>query len=237
MRQATFLPPLLYLTVLIARPAFIVAQVQPATVDTADLRVEVTALIAEFRGRIAAAGAPLPYSPRVQLRVTPQLIYFNDGDSTIVVPWWDGLDPGTQHSFTALARDSSEGRRLFLDLFNWFLLPHELTHALQAHYAQLWQPYASEAEANVGAVAYWMALGAERRLRSLDAALARALSHLPNPTPAGQDPATYFDQNYEALGANPQAYGYYQFHFIRQAIASRHSMTLEALVQRIAKAP
>ncbi|MBK7350631.1 MAG: hypothetical protein IPI92_12265 [Gemmatimonadetes bacterium] len=237
MREAPALSRLFWLALLIARPGALLAQTPSIPADTASLRATVTDLVTDFRTRSRAGGAELPYAPRVRLQVTPQLIFFNDVDSTVVVPWWGGLDPAMQESFTALARDSTEGRRLFLDLFNWFLLPHELTHALQAQYARPWRPYGSEAEANVGAVAYWMARGAERRLLALDGTLARALTQLPDPTPAGQDAATYFDQNYEALGANPQAYGYYQFHFIRQAIAHRNEATFAVVVKRIATAP
>ena len=46
---------------------------------------------------------------------------------------------------------------------------------------------------------------------------------LPDPVPAGQDPRAYFEANYEALGADPMAYGWYQGAFMRAAWADHGS--------------
>ena len=34
---------------------------------------------------------------------------------------------------------------------------------------------------------------------------------IPNPIPLGKDPARYFNENYDEIGADPYKYSYYQF--------------------------
>jgi len=42
----------------------------------------------------------------------------------------------------------------------------------------------------------------------------RIQSHLPNPVPAGMDKKTYFTDNYQKLGTDPMAYGWYQLQMV-----------------------
>jgi hypothetical protein len=39
-------------------------------------------------------------------------------------------------------------------------------------------------------------------------------THLPDPVPAGIDKKTYFTENYERLGNDPIAYGWYQLQMV-----------------------
>ena len=39
-------------------------------------------------------------------------------------------------------------------------------------------------------------------------------AHLPDPVPAGVDKKTYFTQNYQTLGQDPMAYGWYQLQMV-----------------------
>jgi hypothetical protein len=42
----------------------------------------------------------------------------------------------------------------------------------------------------------------------------RIEAHLPNPVPAGLDPKRYFSDNYDKLGADPVAYGWFQLYMV-----------------------
>lgn len=47
--------------------------------------------------------------------------------------------------------------------------------------------------------------------------LSSILKVLPNPVPTSQDERTYFTANYEKLGSDPQAYGWFQLKLVLRA--------------------
>lgn len=99
----------------------------------------------------------------------------------------------------------------FAEIFNSLLLPHELGHYLQhlSGRSRKLDRWESEVEANrIG-----------------------FLGQLPDPVPDGMQPRDYFNANYERLGDDAQAYGWYQGAFMRTAWAERASTDFCKLVR------
>ena len=89
-----------------------------------------------------------------------------------------------------------------------------------------------EKNANEFAVAFWLTRpGVTVRLDRIARAARRIQQGLPNPVPKGADPKRYFNENYDKLGENPPAYGYYQFKFVADALAGRERLSFASMVQ------
>jgi hypothetical protein len=131
---------------------------------------------------------------------------------------------------------------LFEELFNWFFIAHEMSHYLFEELSPSWgsDHFENEKSANEFAVAFWLTQpNVKDRLDRVSRAARRIQQGLPNPVPEGADPKVYFNENYEQLGQNPPAYGYYQLKFVADALADRerlnfHSMVL-AMMKRTAR--
>ena len=114
---------------------------------------------------------------------------------------------------------------MFSEIFNSLLVSHELGHHLQwlsgrNRTLDNWQ---LETEANQIAIAYWsIAPEGDAPIATRVTNFERFLGSLPNPVPAGTDAHAYFEANYEQLGSDPAAYGWYQGAFMRTAWANRH---------------
>ncbi|MDF1505707.1 hypothetical protein [Roseisolibacter sp. H3M3-2] len=204
------------------------APLVPVYADTAQLRAGAQAVVRAFADQVARArGAPLAEAPTVQVRNAPQLIFFTGASNGIVVPWWDAAPEGMRAVFRTFAGGGdAEAERLFRAFFNRFLIAHEAGHWFQARAGRREATlYANENAANRLAVAFWRTQpGGEAFLAELERLAERAAANLPDPTPAGQDAVAYFGANYQALGAEPLKYGYYQFRFMRDALRDRATL-------------
>lgn len=229
---------LITVTVLAAGCAFAPASPEPAPqvayAAEADLRLGAQAVAESFAAEVARVrGGPLAATPGIEIRNTPQLIFFNSQSNTIVLPWWNTQPPETRAVFRQFADGTDAGaERLFRVFFNSFLIAHEAGHWFQnkanRREATL---YGNENNANRLAVAFWRTQpGGERFLAQLEKLAADAAAHLPNPTPAGEDPADYFGANYRALAREPLKYGYYQFQFMAEALRDRRQLDFAAMV-------
>jgi len=208
-------------------------KVQYAT--EAELRAGAQAVINAFAAEVEKARrAKLADAPGVDVRNTPPLIFFSASSNTIVAPWWDTQTPEVRAVFAKFADGTDAGaERLFRAFFNGFLIAHEAGHWFQRNAGRR-EPsqYGNENDANRLAVAFWRTQpGGERFLAQLEQLATAAAAHLPDPTPPGEDPATYFGANYRQLGQQPLKYGYYQFRFMAEALRDRQRLDFGAMVR------
>lgn len=215
------------------------AAVVPVHTDTAAFRADAQAVVRAFAAEVARArGGPLADAPTVQVRNTPQLIFFTGSTNLITVPWWETTPPEMRAVFRAFA-GAGEGaggdaaaEHLFRAFFNRFLIAHEAGHWFQARANRRERTlHDNENVANRLAVAFWRTQpGGEAFLAELERLAAHAAATLPDPTPAGEDAVAYFGANYQALGREPLKYGYYQFRFMRDALRDRAGLDFARMV-------
>jgi hypothetical protein len=202
--------------------------------DAPDLRSEAQAVVAAIVAEVnRVRGGPSADVPTVEVRNTPQLIFFSRKANQIVVPSWADAPPGIRAVFATFAGGGdAEAERFFRLFFNRFLIAHEAGHWFQAHVNRREATlYENENAANRFAVAFWRTRpDGERFLAELERLATRAAANLPDPTPAGDDPVAYFNANYQALGRDPIKYGYYQFRFMRDALRDRARLDFASMV-------
>lgn len=175
--------------------------------------------------------------PKVMVSFTPQLSWINESATEIHTVAWSQCPP----PFQALIADWTKGAAMtpeafFGEVFNAFLVPHELSHCIDFYRGVMddrARLYQNEVHANRVAVAFWLAeKGGEDRMARLMKDCAVVLSNLQSPVPEGQDKIAYFNANYEALGGNPPAYGWYQFRMFLDAWDARAEANLQTLLLR-----
>ncbi|GLC26717.1 hypothetical protein [Roseisolibacter agri] len=210
------------------------AVVVPVHTDTAAFRADAQSVVRAFAAEVSRArGGPLADAPTVQVRDTPQLIFFTGSSNQITVPWWETTPPEMRAAFRAFAGGGdAEAEHLFRAFFNRFLIAHEAGHWFQARANRRERTlYENENVANRLAVAFWRTQpGGEALLAELERLAAHAAATLPDPTPAGEDAVAYFGANYQALGREPLKYGYYQFRFMRDALRDRAQLDFARMV-------
>lgn len=173
------------------------------------------------------------YVPTIEIVNTPNLAYLNHRTGQIVLPHWPSLEGPSRDFFVNLGETEARAEELFTELFDWFLVAHELTHWFQRRLGIALDRYSSEAMANHFAVAFHMrATDGEERLLRLGELLQEALHRLVDPAPQGEDDAAFFNANYAALARDPSLYGYYQFRFILDSIAHRSELDFETLISQ-----
>lgn len=208
----------------------------------AEAQVRAEAITRRYIEKLRLAGvAPSGPAPRIAIAMTPQLSFYVRG--VVTLPIWADAPPQLRGLVDNLAGATGgaisgggmTGEALFGGIFNAFIVPHELTHwyedSLGARARRL-EHYETELRANQVAVAYWLGEpGGPARMQRLMGAIAAAAPNMPSPIPPGADPARYFNDNYAALGANPSAYGYYQFHLFLDAWSKRDQASFAELVR------
>ena len=209
--------------------------VRAVPADAVMLRNESQAIVNAFASEVGRArGGSLADIPVVDVRNTPQLIFFSRSSNQIVVPLWETVAAEMKSVFrTFAAGGDAEAEQFFRAFFNRFLVAHEAGHWFQDH-ANRRRPtlYENEDAANRLAVAFWRTQpGGERLLSELETLASRAAANLPDPTPPGADAVAYFGANYQALGREPLKYGYYQFRFMRDAIRERAQLDFRAMTE------
>jgi hypothetical protein len=206
--------------------------------DADEVKVGGTETVRQFVADVQALGlAKSGAVPEVIAKSTLQLSVFSSTNMTITLPAWSETPPPIQGLMNSIASPAGlmSGRQLFSSVFNWFLIIHELTHWLEFNLA--WRArkldlYDTEVRCNRVAIAFWMKReGGPQRLATLMQTLAKAESVLPSPVPVGQDARAYFNTHYQELGANPPAYGWYQFHMFLAAWAQRDEADFPQLIR------
>lgn len=217
-------------------PSLAAPWVAPYT-DSSRLERDVTRIIQRFHRALGRAGvAPAPRMPRAEVRTTASLISWRAHSYRVRVSLWAGVPPPQKQVFAQWTGSPSKASRLFGTLFNWFFVAHELCHYLQTRFAAHTDHWQSERTANVVAVAYWREQpGGAQRLRWLHGQLRAILRRLPNPVPNGVSAQQFFNRNYQRLVFNPDAYGYFQFRFVVEALDARSRLRFASLVRKLAK--
>lgn len=173
--------------------------------------------------------------PKVFISFTPQLSWVNPACTELHSVAWSQCPPPFQDLIAGWAKGAEMTPEVFFgEVFNAFLVPHELSHCIDTYRGQADDQsllYQNEIHANRVAVAFWLAQeGGEARMARLMKACSVVLSNLPNPVPEGQDKVAFFNANYEALGGNPPAYGWYQFRMFLDAWDARKEADLQTLL-------
>jgi predicted amidohydrolase YtcJ len=208
----------------------------PMYADSAQLRAAAQAVVNSLHARSTAAGLDLGPAPTVEVRTTPQLIFYSPSAVQIVAPWWDDLAPEVRTVFARLGGGEAEGQQVFRAFFHRFFIAHEAAHWLR-HRSDTRKEtlYAGEDDANRIAVAFWRTQpDGEAFLAELERMLVGIVARIPDPTPAGQDPVAFFGANYQELGRDPMKYGYYQFRFVLDAVRERSQLDLATILTGIA---
>ncbi len=206
----------------------------PAAIAAA--RAEVEAIVARF---IARARPILPgiQAPRVVVSFTPQLSWIEEDGSAIHTVEWSQCPKGMQGFFASLLGDAPAmaAPQFFHDVFNVFLVPHEMSHFVDAKRGRLKNGgdfYGGEVHANRVAVAFWLGeTGGKERMARLMNVVAQALGRMDTPVPPGADKARYFNEHYLALLDDASKYGWYQFRMFLDAWERRDEADFDALVR------
>ncbi len=213
------------------------AQTPCPPADLAAIQADIERTVETYALAVSDAGGDVVPLPEVVVRNTPYLAHFSPKTQRIVIPYWPPQESTVSFFLTLTCGDEAVARELFAELFQWFLVAHELTHWLQTVKGTELDYYDAEISANDGAVAFYNLFPeSEHRLLRLDALLVAALERLSDPTPASLDPAAYFNAFYPSLAGDPYRYGYFQFRFIRESIARRHELELVAFVAALGSA-
>ena len=216
----------------------------PALAQTADpasdaavaaIQTEVEDIVARF---MAAAGDLVAgfATPKVVISFTEQLSWIEEDGSAVHTAAWVQAPPDFQSLFASWLGDAPPMTpdKFFSEVFNAFLVPHEMSHFVDAKRGHLdngGRLYDGEVHANRVAVAFWLGQpGGEARMQSLMQAVAVVEGNLASPVPEGQDRITYFQDNYAALGGNPPAYGWYQFRMFLDAWDKRAEKDFHTLL-------
>ncbi len=133
---------------------------------------------------------------------------------------WQDLPREVQDLFISfLDGNILRGQRFYQLYFYWYNIAHEVGHVLRGAYqkdrSSMWD---EEMACNQLAVAYWRAKGQSSRLLEMEREIRSILSLLPDPVPANEDRAAYFNKHFQEMGSDPAAYGHYQWSMVRSAL-------------------
>jgi hypothetical protein len=136
-----------------------------------------------------------------------------------------------------MADDEAGGRHLFDVLFRWFLVPHELTHALQNNIAaaRVADRATGERLANDVAVAFLEeAPETRRQLFALAPVLLRAKDRLPALANLHDEEALnrYFNDHYDDLSRDLSQYAAFQMRFILDSFRRLDRIRYEEAIQK-----
>jgi len=189
------------------------------------------AVFDRFVASIRRCGVTPVRVPKLIVKTAPYLSSYFDDDNTVRLSRWAELAPPVRYLMSEWAKQGTLGlnpAQMFGEIFNNLLIPHEMGHYLRevSGRSKTLDHWSGEIEADQIAIAFWSLTPAgkdaiEKRVANFE----RYLGSLPNPVPPGADPHTYFEANYEKLGSDPAAYGWYQGAFMRQAWSNRSERT------------
>lgn len=205
--------------------AFLTGGATPPERDQLEHRIAVTR--DRFVAAVRRCGVEPRFAPKVELLSTPAVISYDADRRTLVVGRWETLPPPIQTFFAQWAARDFPGqppRRLFDELFNGFLVGHELGHwaADQSGRLATLDHYSAEVEANRYAIAF-SDLDHSGKTESIVRRFSY-LSTLPRPVPVGENQRAWFNTHYWNLArTNPVAYNWYQGVFMREAWRQRRT--------------
>jgi hypothetical protein len=199
----------------------------PPRNDLQDLEITRNA----FVQRAESAGLRLENPPQVIEWTRPSLISWRREKNAVAVPKWDELSKEQREALATIAGSEDDAPALFGWLFRWFLIPHELTHALQEGASEPLDHARAEQQANDVATAFWMEqAGGPAQLAALETVVSAAVERLPLPVPEGANEDAWFNDNYDALAAKPVDYGAFQLRFMLKSLSKMHRLSLTELL-------
>jgi len=169
-----------------------------------------------FIAAVRDCGVEPTFVPAVIVRTSPSLATYSSADRALYLSRYEALPPPIQATMAAWAQNGMLGLDAagqFAEIFNTLVVPHELGHALQDMWGRqsVLDRWDRETEANRIALAFWSLDPTEaERLPTRVENVTRFLSRLPDPVPEGRSPREHFNTDYQALVADPQAYGWFQ---------------------------
>jgi len=207
---------------------------KPAGADA--VRREVEAIVSRF---VARSRTLLPgiQAPKVVISFTPQLSWIEDDGSAIHTVEWSQCPPEMQGFFASLLgkNPSMPAPEFFHEVFNAFLVPHEMSHFVdhrQGHLTNGGNFYGGEVHANRVAVAFWMGEpGGKERMARLMGVVKQALARMASPVPAGAEKAAYFNAHYMELLDDASKYVWYQFRMFLDAWDQRDKSDFDTLLR------
>ena len=201
----------------------------PPRTDMQDIEIARNAFIQ----RAESAGVRLENPPQVMEWTRPSLISWRREKNAVAVPKWDELTKEQREALATLAGSEDDAPAFFSWLFRWFLIPHELTHALQEGASDPLDHARSEQQANDVATAFWMEQpGGPTQLAAMETFVSAAAERLPLPVPDGANEDAFFNDNYDALAAKPVDYGAFQLRFILKSLSKMHRLSLTELLSQ-----
>ncbi len=207
------------------------AAVKTAAVPDSDPTLVALRLLArQVEEKVQVPGYPAFARPKVMLDAGTGISFFMYGDQTVHEAQFGDLPAPMQDIWTqwsGYTTDEPTGKALFDDMFHRFFLVHELGHWMASQVIaglpdnemsviaknEANNKWAREIAANRIATA-WYREHDPQYLAKLVADFRRIQAHLPDPVPAGVDKKTYFTENYQTLGTDPMAYGWYQLQMV-----------------------
>jgi hypothetical protein len=201
-----------------------------AVPDNDSTLVALRALASQVEAQVHVPGYPAFTPPKVMLDAGMGVSYFSYGDQTVHEAQFADLPApmqGIWNQWAGYTTDQPTGKTLFDDMFHRFFFVHELGHWMAGQVIaglpdsemsiigknEAGHKWEREVAANRIAVA-WYREHDPQYLAKLVKDFRRIQSHLPDPVPAGIDKKTYFTDNYQKLGTDPLAYGWYQLQMV-----------------------
>jgi hypothetical protein len=187
-------------------------------------------LASQVEAQVHVPSYPAFAPPKIMLDAGMGVSYFTYGDQTVHEAQFSDLPAPMQGIWTtwaAYTTDQPNGKALFDDMFHRFFFVHELGHWMASQVIaglpenemttiaknEAGHKWEREVAANRIAVA-WYREHDPQYLSKLVKDFRAIQSHLPDPVPAGIDKKTYFTDNYQKLGTDPMAYGWYQLQMV-----------------------
>lgn len=190
---------------------------------------ELTQLRDAFVKATAVSGLPCSVTPpKLIIEDVPSYGSYDPDTNSLRSSLWELLQPEEREIFfrmaaqsTGAAPNETTARREFETGVHHWVFVHELGHWWQAcrKVNDGRKPYAFEYEADRIAAAYWRE-NDPKVADHMTEGFQVIVSQMPNPVPAGQDTATYFNDNYEKLGPTP-AYVWFQSQMCVKTFAER----------------
>lgn len=206
----------------------------PPSVDP--LRDSIELLRDRFVTEVEQCGVKPRFVSAVMVVSTPAVIAYDNDSRSIIVGRWETLPPPIRGFFEQwAAKDFADDppRRLYDELFNKFLVGHELGHWVADQSVRPLE--LDHYDAEIAANRYAIAFSDLQHPKETDRTVGRFsyLATLPNPVPAGQNARMWFNAHYDNLArTNPLAYNWYQGLFMREAWRMRNSGRFCTLVKR-----
>ncbi|MFH1727271.1 MAG: hypothetical protein ABIA04_02485 [Pseudomonadota bacterium] len=223
---------LFFLTIILIAPflGYSESNLFPPYTDKIILEKNAQDIIIDFIYKIKEHNCNPRYTPTIEIKTTPSLISWREKLKKVRIPFWIDLKKNQKEIFLDWTGNIKTAQTLFTALFNWFFIPHELTHFLQTEYDFKSDHFDSEKLANDYAVAFWMEIkGGEKKLLKIKTILQPIFKKLKDAFPKNENEREYFNKHYGKLGEDPNKYGYFQFKWVLDAIEKRNKLKLNTL--------